>query len=125
MPNADVEIAKTVQPAGQVRPGRALTYTLTFTNHGPEIAPGVVVTDILPPELVSATVVYSSPEVISQHPGLTFAWSVADLAARRRRRDPGPRRGRSRAAARHRRGQRGGNRRRPARLLCRGTTSSR
>jgi uncharacterized repeat protein (TIGR01451 family) len=80
VPNADLQIGKTVQPTGQVRPGRALTYTLTFANNGPDTATGVVVTDLVPEALISPTVIYSSPEVISQQVGITFAWNVADLA---------------------------------------------
>jgi uncharacterized delta-60 repeat protein/uncharacterized repeat protein (TIGR01451 family) len=44
---ADLSITKT-GPAGRVPTGRNMTYTLTVTNHGPDSASGVTVTDQLP-----------------------------------------------------------------------------
>ncbi|MEU8031737.1 hypothetical protein AB0C13_24355 [Streptomyces sp. NPDC049099] len=46
-PSADVAIAKSAIPE-PVRPNRNLTYTLTVSNHGPNTADNVVVTDDLP-----------------------------------------------------------------------------
>ena len=75
----DLQVAKTVEPAGSLHPGDVLTYTLTFTNAGPAMAYGVVLTDLLPAELLTPTVVYSSPEVLARLPGFTYAWSLANL----------------------------------------------
>ncbi len=38
-------------PIGQVVAGEDILYTIQVDNHGPSIAPGVVVTDVLPPEV--------------------------------------------------------------------------
>lgn len=78
--DTDLQLQKTVEPAGQVGPGDLLTYTLAFTNAGPAATHGVLLTDIIPPGLVNPVVVYASPEVIAPRPGVTFAWTVADLS---------------------------------------------
>jgi uncharacterized repeat protein (TIGR01451 family) len=75
----ELQIEKTVEPVGQVEPGDVLTYTLTFTNAGMVTAHQVVLTDIVPSELVSPTVLFTSPEVLTEHPSITFAWSITDL----------------------------------------------
>ncbi len=49
-PEADLEIVKTASP-DPVAAGEALTWTLTVTNNGPSDATGVVVDDVLPPEV--------------------------------------------------------------------------
>lgn len=56
-PIADLEVTKTAQPT-QVNLGQNITYTITTTNHGPNTATGVTVTDTLPPQVtfVSASV---------------------------------------------------------------------
>jgi uncharacterized repeat protein (TIGR01451 family) len=80
LPSADLLVFKTVEAPMQVWPGAVLTYTLAFSNVGQGTASGVVLTDYLPVELLDVTVVYSSPEVIAQQPGLTFTWTITDLA---------------------------------------------
>jgi uncharacterized repeat protein (TIGR01451 family) len=75
----ELQIGKAVEPVGQVEPGDVLTYTLTFTNGSMVTAHHVVLTDIVPPELVSPTVLFTSPEVLTEQPGITFAWSITDL----------------------------------------------
>ncbi len=77
--DTDLQLQKTVEPAGQVGPGDLLTYTLAFTNAGPAVSHGVLLTDIIPAQLISPVVVYASPEVIAPRPGVTFAWTIADL----------------------------------------------
>jgi uncharacterized repeat protein (TIGR01451 family) len=77
--DTDLRLAKAVEPVGQVEPGDMLTYTLTFANDGPAVAHHVVLTDVVPSVLLSPTVLYASPEVLTQHTGITFAWSIADL----------------------------------------------
>ncbi|MGD8625810.1 MAG: DUF11 domain-containing protein, partial [Anaerolineae bacterium] len=76
---ADLRVTKKVEAPDPVWPGVVLTYTLAFSNAGPGTASGVVLTDYLPAELLSVTVVYSSPEVIAQQPGPTFTWTITDL----------------------------------------------
>lgn len=77
--DADVAVAKSVAYEGELAPGQLLTYTLAFDNDGPGTAHGVVLTDVLVPELVDPTVVYASPEVIGPRPGVAFAWDIAPL----------------------------------------------
>ncbi len=75
----DLQVLKTVEPAGGVLPGELLTYTVTFTNADQEAAFGIVLTDIIPALLVDPVVVYASPEVLTPTAGVTFAWAIADL----------------------------------------------
>jgi uncharacterized repeat protein (TIGR01451 family) len=71
---ADLSIAKSVTPA-VARPGDFITYTLTFTNHGPEKAGNVVVADDVPGGQWSVIGAH-----ITRTPGVTYAWTVRDLA---------------------------------------------
>jgi uncharacterized repeat protein (TIGR01451 family) len=50
IPEADLELTKTDSP-DPVTAGTELFYTLTVTNHGPDTASGIVVTDTLPPQV--------------------------------------------------------------------------
>jgi uncharacterized repeat protein (TIGR01451 family) len=77
--DTDLQVAKTVELAGDVYPGDLLTYTVTFTNAGPATAFHVVLTDTLPALLVDPVVVYASPEVLTATAGITFAWTISDL----------------------------------------------
>ncbi|MGD8491824.1 MAG: C25 family cysteine peptidase, partial [Anaerolineae bacterium] len=77
--DADVHVTKSVEPTTTLAPGEWLTYTLTFGNHGPGTAHHVVLTDVMPAELVNAAVVYASPEVVNQNPGIEFAWAITDI----------------------------------------------
>jgi uncharacterized repeat protein (TIGR01451 family) len=43
------------------QPGQAITYTLTYGNAGDALAPGVVLTDTLPPEIVGPGWTASDP----------------------------------------------------------------
>ncbi len=71
----DVGVTKTVAPPAVVV-GGSVTYTVTATNHGPNPASGIVVTDRLP-----AGVLYqsSAPSQGSYDP-VTGAWSIGALA---------------------------------------------
>lgn len=77
--DADLQVGMTLDGPREVVPRDVLTYTLSFTNVGPGIAHNVVLSDVLPPVLVSPTVVYTDPGVISQHAGITFAWTITHL----------------------------------------------
>lgn len=78
---ADLQLQKGIETSTPFGPGGVLTYTLTFTNAGPGPAWQVVLTDYLPSLIVSPTVVYSSPEVLSQQGELTLTWTITDLPA--------------------------------------------
>ncbi len=80
IPAADLDIAKTVQPAGPVNPGQPLTYTITVSNTGQLAASGVGITDTLPAELTNVTWSASNADVILT-PGSNLAWTVNSLPA--------------------------------------------
>ena len=82
-PVADVGIIKTVTPA-TVAPGDWVTFTITFSNEGSLPAESVVITDLLPSELVNATWNYwtSNGFVVSARPSITYVWNLPDLAWR-------------------------------------------
>ena len=76
---ADLAITKSVTPAGSVQAGDALTYTLRFINTGQALATHIVITDIMPSAITSATFQSSGAE-ITLRPGSNFVWDVHDLA---------------------------------------------
>ena len=78
--DVNLQLTKAVEPLGDIRPGEVLTYTLTFTNAGLEVAHGVVLTDVLPAILIDAEVLYESAAVGDQIPGEQYAWEIEDLA---------------------------------------------
>jgi uncharacterized repeat protein (TIGR01451 family) len=77
--DADLQVGMTLEAPQQLAPQDVLTYTLSYTNAGPGIAHNVVLSDVLPSVLVSPSVVYTDPGVISQHVGITFAWTITRL----------------------------------------------
>ena len=56
----DLAITKTVTPTGPLLPGDWLTYTLIYTNPTSHWVESVVVSDILPAELINATFTYTT-----------------------------------------------------------------
>ena len=80
LPVVDIAVGQTIDTPEPLTAGELLTITLTFTNAGPDVAVGVVLTDLLPSALVTPAVVFSSPEVLAPREGLTFAWTIDDLA---------------------------------------------
>jgi uncharacterized repeat protein (TIGR01451 family) len=80
LPVVDVAVGQAVSGPEPPTPGDLLALTLTFTNTGPDVAAGVVLTDLLPSVLVTPVVVFSSPEVIGPVEGITLAWTINDLA---------------------------------------------
>ncbi len=71
----DVGVTKTVAPT-QVLVGAAITYTVTTTNHGPNPATGIVVTDHLP----TGVLYQSSTPSQGAYDQVTGAWTVGALA---------------------------------------------
>jgi len=74
---ADLVISKSATP-GDLAPGQTVTYTLSYTNEGPQLATGVVVTDIVPSVLLSLTIQASDPDIWPR-PGVSFAWEIGEL----------------------------------------------
>ncbi len=74
-PQADLAMHQTAQVNGQT-----ITYTLTYTNNGPDLVIGATITDTLNPALSNVTVT-SSGTVITPVIGANLAWQVAPLPA--------------------------------------------
>lgn len=73
---ADLQVDKTVDPAGPVMPGDMIVYTLTVTNNGPATATDVVVTDRLSDQLT-----YNGNDCGAPAPTMgLFTWDVGMLA---------------------------------------------
>src|SRR4029077_11784067 len=75
-PAADIGITKAVDNATP-NLGSNVTFTVTATNHGPDNATGVQVTDLLPPGL---TYVSSTPSVGTTYDSGTGIWNIGPLA---------------------------------------------
>lgn len=78
----DVAVAKSAVPAGPLRPGQALTYTLSFSNTGTITATGVVLSDTLPTAVTfgSATSQLDAGVTITPTGSApNLAWTVSDL----------------------------------------------
>ena len=69
---SDLAIEKQQQTHGQ-----AITYTLTFTNFGPNMAPNVVISDVLPANLMDVTISSSVP--VTSTGNIPYRWEVGDL----------------------------------------------
>lgn len=75
----DVGIVKTVEPA-QIWPGGIVTYTITYSNAGSAPAAGVVITDIVPAEIISPSVLAAGAQITDTGALPPYVWQVADLA---------------------------------------------
>lgn len=75
----DVGIAKRVEPA-HIWPGSVVTYTITYSNAGTAPATGILITDVIPAEIVSPTVLAAGAQITDTGALPPFAWQVADLA---------------------------------------------
>jgi hypothetical protein len=78
-PLVDVAVGQTIQAPVDVVPGSPISITLTFTNAGPGVESGVVLTELLPVVLVNPSVTYSSAADITLQPGTTFVWRIDNL----------------------------------------------
>ncbi len=74
----DYSITKQSSNTGALRPGDALTYTLTVRNAGNQDGTGVVVTDTLPPGLSRAGLVISDGGTFDAGTG-RITWNIGDL----------------------------------------------
>jgi len=75
----DVAITKTVASPLPADPGRAITYTLVFTNYGPAPVTDVVITDSVPVSVTQTSVVSSGVAITETAPG--YVWAVEELGA--------------------------------------------
>ncbi|HSH03352.1 MAG TPA: FG-GAP-like repeat-containing protein [Anaerolineae bacterium] len=78
-PVADLALNKQVNtPSASA--GDTITYTLTYTNNGPNIATNVVITDQIPLPLSHGSLaVTTAGATITPRPGSPYSWDVADL----------------------------------------------
>lgn len=78
--NADLALSQSLTPLGIALPGQALTYTLVYTNNGPDLASGVVITDTVPITVTNLSFI-STGATITQVVGTSYVFQVMDLAA--------------------------------------------
>ena len=76
---ADLRILSTHGPTGEISPGTAVTYTITFENAGDAVARDVVITDTLPVGLID-TWYEPSGAAITMTQGTSYVWEVEDLS---------------------------------------------
>jgi uncharacterized repeat protein (TIGR01451 family) len=78
VPRADVAVTKTVTPT-VAGPGQAVTYTLVYSNAGPQTAPRVFIVDEIPDTLTDLEYTDSGPAVDTTG-SISYTWRVLDLA---------------------------------------------
>jgi uncharacterized repeat protein (TIGR01451 family) len=80
-PNAP-DLAVSINPVGNidVQPGGALAYTITVANNGDAPAAGIVLTHLLPAEIINASWQTTAGGVTVQA-GSHFIWDLPDLSA--------------------------------------------
>ncbi|MCP4361708.1 MAG: DUF11 domain-containing protein, partial [Chloroflexi bacterium] len=75
---ADLAITKSSLPTTTI-PGAPITYTLTFTNSGPDMASSTILTDIVPSTIISPS--FSNAGAVITPTGIVpFSWQLSDLA---------------------------------------------
>ena len=75
---SDLGVSLTV-PAQEIYANDRVSYTLTVTNLGPDSAPGVVVSNALPADVLLTSVTPSSPSVTFSNQ--TLVWNLGTLAS--------------------------------------------
>ena len=70
---------KSVAPS-TAEPGQAITYTLVYTNYGPETLSDVLVTDSLPITLTNLSYTYSGARITATG-SFSYTWQVEELDA--------------------------------------------
>jgi len=71
-------IAKRASPSS-TDPGDIVTYVITYRNSGTSTATGVVITDLLSPDLLNPNFTYSGAN-ITRRGGTTYVWDVENLS---------------------------------------------
>jgi uncharacterized repeat protein (TIGR01451 family) len=78
-PVVDLAITKQVSPAAAL-PGDTITYTLIYSNAGNLLAQGVVISEVMPAEILVTGYGYRGAPITPTAETLPFIWQVADLA---------------------------------------------
>ncbi len=77
-PAAQTDVSIHVETIGsEFLPGDVITFTLTISNSGPDIASGIIVTDIVPAQILTSN--FSSMLNLTSTGTSTYVWSVAPL----------------------------------------------
>ncbi len=76
---AEVILVKSATPPNPM-PGQLLTYTLAYTNLGPQASAGVLITDLVPITLTNVITAYSGA-LITPTGSISYAWQVQNLNA--------------------------------------------
>jgi uncharacterized repeat protein (TIGR01451 family) len=77
-PVVDLAITKEVVPQ-TASPGATITYTLVYWNAGNVVAEGVVLSDVLPREIMATGYTYSGVIITPTAASEPFVWQIADL----------------------------------------------
>jgi uncharacterized repeat protein (TIGR01451 family) len=77
---ADLEIRKTITPAGLMLRAQPFTYTIAFVNKGPYTATYVLITDVIPSSPFVNLGLSHAGAALTQTGAVAYAWQVADLA---------------------------------------------
>lgn len=72
----DLSLTKSADPAS-VGPTEIVTYTLFYQNEGPQLANNVIITDILPANVIPLG--YSSDRPVTPTGSLSYTWQVGNL----------------------------------------------
>jgi uncharacterized repeat protein (TIGR01451 family) len=75
---ANLSISKDVSDS-EVVPGQPITYTIAYTNAGPQLSTGVVITDLIPSLLDNVS--FTASPIVTATPGFTYVWQVGTVAA--------------------------------------------
>jgi uncharacterized repeat protein (TIGR01451 family) len=76
---ADLGIAKSVVPNGTLGRSDAITYTLTYSNAGAQIASGVIIIDLVPVTVTQISFARSGA-LVTPTGSISYTWQVQDLA---------------------------------------------
>jgi len=77
--SADLSLSKSVSPT-TASPGQPITYTLTFSNTGPDTAGNIVLTDTVPVSVTNVSVASSGAIITDTGTSPAYVWQVQDLA---------------------------------------------
>jgi len=78
--SADLGIVKNCLAPSTVNPGEVITYTLTISNSGPQVAYGVVITDRIPISVTHDSLVIDSSVAITATGSFSYVWQVEPLS---------------------------------------------
>jgi uncharacterized repeat protein (TIGR01451 family) len=75
---ANLSISKNVSNS-EVVPGQPITYTIAYTNAGPQLSTSVVITDLIPAQLENVS--FTASPIVTATAGVTYVWQVGTVLA--------------------------------------------